>query len=49
MCLPRALCRRRRKSGINIPVVVRMEGTNVDEGKKILADSGLEPDQRSGS
>ena len=30
-----------KKSGINIPVVVRMEGTNVDEGKKILADSGL--------
>ncbi len=30
-----------RKTGINIPVVVRMEGTNVDEGKKILADSGL--------
>ncbi len=29
------------KTGINIPVVVRMEGTNVDEGKKILADSGL--------
>ncbi len=30
-----------KKTGINIPVVVRMEGTNVDEGKKILADSGL--------
>ena len=30
-----------QKTGINIPVVVRMEGTNVDEGKKILADSGL--------
>ena len=30
-----------RKNGINIPVVVRMEGTNVDEGKKILADAGL--------
>ena len=27
--------------GINIPVVVRMEGTNVDEGKRILAESGL--------
>ncbi|MBU8849206.1 MAG: ADP-forming succinate--CoA ligase subunit beta [Desulfobacterales bacterium] len=30
-----------RKTGINIPVVVRMEGTNVDEGKKILDDAGL--------
>ena len=29
------------KTGINVPVVVRMEGTNVDEGRKILADSGL--------
>ncbi len=29
------------KTGINIPVVVRMEGTNVTEGKKILADAGL--------
>ena len=24
-----------------MPVVVRLEGTNVVEGKKILADSGL--------
>jgi succinyl-CoA synthetase beta subunit len=30
-----------KKIGINIPVVVRMEGTNVDEGKKILADANL--------
>lgn len=30
-----------KKTGINIPVVVRMEGTNVTEGKQILADSGL--------
>ncbi|WP_022665154.1 ADP-forming succinate--CoA ligase subunit beta [Desulfospira joergensenii] len=30
-----------KKTGINIPVVVRMEGTNVDTGKKILADAGL--------
>ncbi|NOX35755.1 MAG: ADP-forming succinate--CoA ligase subunit beta [Deltaproteobacteria bacterium] len=30
-----------RKTNINIPVVVRMEGTNVDEGKKILSDAGL--------
>jgi succinyl-CoA synthetase beta subunit len=30
-----------RKTGINVPVVVRMEGTNVDEGRKILSESGL--------
>ena len=30
-----------QKTGINIPVVVRMEGTNVEEGRKILADSDL--------
>ncbi len=29
------------KIGINIPVVIRMEGTNVDKGRKILSDSGL--------
>ena len=26
--------------GISVPLVVRLEGTNVDEGKAILADSG---------
>jgi succinyl-CoA synthetase beta subunit len=30
-----------RKTGITLPVVIRMEGTNVEEGRKILADSGL--------
>lgn len=30
-----------QKTGITIPVVIRMEGTNVDEGRKILAESGL--------
>jgi succinyl-CoA synthetase beta subunit len=29
------------KIGISVPVVVRMEGTNVEEGRKILAESGL--------
>lgn len=27
--------------GLEIPLVVRLEGTNVEEGKKILAESGL--------
>ena len=30
-----------RKVGLPVPVVVRMEGTNVEEGRKILAESGL--------
>jgi succinyl-CoA synthetase beta subunit len=30
-----------RKLGLAMPVVVRMEGTNVELGKKMLADSGL--------
>ncbi len=30
-----------QKTNINVPVVVRMEGTNVEEGRRILADSGL--------
>jgi succinyl-CoA synthetase beta subunit len=29
------------KTGITVPVVVRMEGTNVEEGRRILAESGL--------
>ena len=28
--------------GLSVPVVVRMEGTNVEEGRRILAESGLE-------
>jgi len=31
-----------RKTGIKVPVVVRMEGTNVDEGRRILSASGLD-------
>ncbi len=30
-----------REVGVNLPVVVRLEGTNVDQGKAMLADSGL--------
>ncbi len=30
-----------QKTDIEVPVVVRMEGTNVDEGRRILAESGL--------
>jgi succinyl-CoA synthetase beta subunit len=30
-----------RKTNIQLPVVLRLEGTNVEEGKKILVESGL--------
>ena len=30
-----------REIGIRVPVVARLEGTNVEEGKRILQDSGL--------
>jgi succinyl-CoA synthetase beta subunit len=28
--------------GLRVPVIIRMEGTNLKEGRKILADSGLD-------
>lgn len=31
-----------RKIGLSVPVVVRMEGTNVQKGRQILRDSGLD-------
>ena len=30
-----------KEVGLKVPLVVRLEGTNVDEGKKILSNSGL--------
>jgi succinyl-CoA synthetase beta subunit len=30
-----------RKTGINVPVVIRLQGTNVEKGREILAESGL--------
>ncbi|MGC1475194.1 MAG: succinate--CoA ligase subunit beta, partial [Terriglobales bacterium] len=30
-----------RKTNLQLPVVLRLEGTNVEEGKKILLESGL--------
>jgi succinyl-CoA synthetase beta subunit len=30
-----------RKLDVKVPIVVRLEGTNVDEGKRILGESGL--------
>jgi succinyl-CoA synthetase beta subunit len=31
-----------KQVGVSVPVVVRLEGTNVDRGKQILLDSGLD-------
>jgi succinyl-CoA synthetase beta subunit len=30
-----------RKTGIKVPVVIRLQGTNVEKGREILAASGL--------
>jgi succinyl-CoA synthetase beta subunit len=30
-----------KKTGIEVPVVIRMEGTNAEKGRKILSESGL--------
>ncbi|MBX3479513.1 MAG: succinate--CoA ligase subunit beta, partial [Caulobacter sp.] len=30
-----------KEVGLKVPLVVRLEGTNVDLGKKIIAESGL--------
>ena len=30
-----------KETGLTLPLVVRLEGTNVDEGRSILANSGL--------
>ena len=41
-CAPSAIVVAAAKQvGLKVPLVVRLEGTNVDLGKKILADSGL--------
>ena len=39
--LPRECSRPWRTCQVTVPVVVRMEGTNVEEGRQILAESGL--------
>jgi succinyl-CoA synthetase beta subunit len=30
-----------RQVGVKVPVVARLEGTNVEEGRRILSESGL--------
>jgi succinyl-CoA synthetase beta subunit len=31
-----------KQVAINVPLVVRLEGTNVEEGRRLLAESGLD-------
>ena len=31
-----------REAGVSDPVIVRLEGTNVDKGRQLLAESGLD-------
>ncbi len=31
-----------REVGVKVPLVVRLEGTNVEEGRRLLAESGLD-------
>ena len=31
-----------KEVGFHVPLVVRLEGTNVEAGRKLLADSGLD-------
>jgi len=31
-----------KEVGVNVPVIVRLEGTNVDKGRQLLAESGLD-------
>ena len=40
--LARGVVEAAKNTQINVPLVVRMEGTNVEEGRQILADSGLD-------
>ena len=32
-----------KELGVSVPIVIRMEGTNVDEGKRLLRESGCRP------
>jgi succinyl-CoA synthetase beta subunit len=40
--LARGMVEAAGKVGLRVPVVIRMEGTNEEEGRRILAESGLD-------
>ena len=37
-----ALVKASKEVGFSVPLVVRLEGTNVEQGRKILAESGVD-------
>jgi len=39
--LARGVVEAANKTGMRLPVVLRLEGTNVEQGRQILQDSGL--------
>ena len=41
MCLHKVLLKLAKEIKIEVPLVVRLAGTNFEEGKKILDNSGL--------
>ena len=41
MLLQKVLLKQQKQVGLELPLVVRLEGTNVELGKKILNESGL--------
>ena len=41
MSLPKAFVAAAKEVSLHVPLVVRLEGTNVEQGKNILKDSGL--------
>ena len=43
---PRAIVEANKAVGFNVPLVVRLEGTEVEEGRKILAESGVKHHHR---
>ena len=39
--LARGVVRAAKEEGIKVPLIIRLEGTNVEEGREILENSGL--------
>jgi succinyl-CoA synthetase beta subunit len=39
--LARGVVEAARQVGLKVPIVARLEGTNVDEGRRVLRDAGL--------
>ena len=39
--MPRGVVGAAKNLGVKVPVVVRLEGTNVEEGQRVIRESGL--------